>query len=109
MVSKEISESFPDVNKAHELIPSYDYLLKQFTPKNQYCIKSDRYFSKLPFQLTLSGRFNHIDFEYTQTVKKYMKEFAVLDSEISVFIQVDDKNKVSHVNILRMYFYSTLI
>jgi hypothetical protein len=72
LVSKEISESFPDVNKAHELIPSYDYLLKQFTPKNQYCIKSDRYFSKLPFQLTLSGRsyhVKHIDFEYTQTVK----------------------------------------
>ena len=28
LVSNEISESFPDVNKAHELIPSYDYLLK---------------------------------------------------------------------------------
>lgn len=38
-----------------------------------------------------------------------MKEFAVLNREISVFIQVDDKNKVSHVNILRKYFYSTLM
>ena len=87
------------------MIPSYDYLLKQFTPKNSYAMKADRYFSKLPFQLSLSGRSNHVkhvDFEYTQIVKKYMKEYAVENRNISIFIQVDDKNKVSNIKIIHL-------
>ena len=105
LVSKDIYETITNVQEAYEMIPSYDYLLKQFTPKNNYVMKADRYFSKLPFQLSLSGRSNHVkhvDFEYTQIVKKYMKEYAVENRDISIFIQVDDKNKVG--NFLDRFF-----
>ena len=99
LVSKDIYQNLGNVQEAYVIIPSYDYLLKQFTPKNKYVMKADRYFSNLPFQLSLSGRSNHVkhvDFEYTQIVKKYMKEYAVENRDISMFIQVDDKNKVGN-------------
>ena len=71
LVSKDIYQNLGNVQEAYEMIPSYDDLLKQFTQKNKYVMKADRCFSKLPFQLSLSGRSRyHVDFEYTQIAKK---------------------------------------
>ena len=50
-------------------IKSDDYLTKQLSPLNEYVRKSERYNSKLPFKLAMSGRSNHVkhvDFNYTQ-------------------------------------------
>jgi hypothetical protein len=50
-------------------IPSYDYLTKQLSPKNEYVHKSERFYSNLQFKLAMSGRSNHVkhpDFNYTQ-------------------------------------------
>ena len=58
-----------DIDEVHRNIPSYEYLTKQLSPKNDYVRKSDRYYSKLPFKLAMSGRSNHVkhvDFNYTQ-------------------------------------------
>ena len=106
LISKEVQECYPDVQEAHNMTPSYDYLLKQFTPKNNYAMKADRYFSRLHFQLSLTGRSNHVkhtDFDYTQAVKSYMKQYAVEYRDISIFIQVDDKNKVIYIIFVLMY------
>ena len=77
LVSKDIYDKFSNIQEAHDMIPSDDYLLKHFTPKNSYAMKADRYFSKLPFQLSLSGRSNHVKHIDFYIVKKYMKEYAV--------------------------------
>lgn len=78
LVSKEIEVHFTDESNVFDVdevarnIPSYDYLTKQLSPKNEYVAKSDRYFSSLQFKLALSGRSNHVkhpDFNYTQVNK----------------------------------------
>jgi hypothetical protein len=58
-----------DVDEVAKNIPSYDFLTKQLSPKNEYAKKSERFYSKLQFKLSMSGRSNHVkhpDFNYTQ-------------------------------------------
>ena len=86
-----------DYQKIYDSIPSIDYTQKQFCPRNQYAAKADRYYSELPFTLYSSSRTNHVrhvDFDYTQKLKMYLKEYAVENKDNAIFIQVDDKNKV---------------
>lgn len=86
-----------DSQKIYDNIPSLDYLRKQFCPRNQYVGKADRYYSELPFTLYSSSRTNHVkhqDFDWTQQLKTYLKEYSVENKDIAIFLQVDDKNKV---------------
>ena len=90
-------------DEIHNKIPSLDYTRKQFCPRNQYVRKSDRYYSELPYTLYSSSRTNHVrhpDFDYTQTLKMYLKEYAVENRASALFLQVDDKNKVHHNSII---------
>lgn len=77
LVSRQIEEYFTDensvidVNEVARNIPSYDYLSKQLSPKNEYNCKSERFYSSLQFKLAMSGRSNHVkhpDFNYTQVI-----------------------------------------
>lgn len=101
--SKQIEILYTDENgvvdqdKVARNTPCYDYLAKQLLPKDDYIRKSERLYSSLNFKLALSGRSNHVkhvDFNYTQVTKSYLKQYAVDSKENAVFIQVDDKNKV---------------
>lgn len=92
-----------DHQKIYDSLPSLDYTRKQFCPRNQYISKADRYFSELPFTLYTSSRTNHVrhqDFDWTQQLKMYMKEYAVENKDCAIFLQVDDKNKVSNYSII---------
>ena len=114
LVSKIITVRFTntdtdevDHQKVYDNIPSLDYTRKQFCPRNEYISKANRYFSELPFTLYSSSRTNHVrhqDFDYTQTLKMYLKEFAVENKDYAIFVQVDDKNKVSSC----LFFQSSL-
>ena len=91
-----------DYQKVHDSIPSLDYLRKQFSPRNPYIRKADRYYSELPFTLYSSSRTNHVkhqDFDWTQHLKSYLKEYAVENKDVAIFLQVNDKNKV-HMSII---------
>ena len=52
-------------------------------------MKAGRYFSKFPFQISLTGQSNHvkhINFEHTQNLKSNMKEYADFNRDISIHI-----------------------
>ena len=77
LVSHQVEEHFTDENSVIDVdevarnIPSYDYLTKQLSPKNEYIRKSERFYSSLQFKLAMSGRSNHVkhpDFNYTQVM-----------------------------------------
>jgi hypothetical protein len=77
LVSHQVEEHFTDENNVIDVdevarnIPSYDYLTKQLSPKNEYIRKSERFYSSLQFKLAMSGRSNHVkhpDFNYTQVM-----------------------------------------
>ena len=77
LVSHLVEEHFTDENNVIDVdevarnIPSYDYLTKQLSPKNEYIRKSERFYSSLQFKLAMSGRSNHVkhpDFNYTQVM-----------------------------------------
>lgn len=117
LVSNMIEEIYTDKDsgivdhqRVHDSIPSKDYTQKQFCPRNQYATKADRYYSELPFTLYSSSRTNHVrhaDFDYTQKLKTYLKEYAVENKQTAIFIQVDDKNKVPNF-IIYLYLRYTL-
>ena len=88
-----------DHDEVYNKIPSLDYTREQFCPRNQYVRKSDRYCSELPYTLYTSSRTNHVrhpDFDWTQKLKMYLKEYAVESKTSALFLQVDDKNKVNY-------------
>ena len=77
LVSHQFEEHFTDennvidVNEVARSIPSYDYLTKQPSPKNEYTCESERFYPSLQFKLAISGRSNpvkHPDFNYTQVM-----------------------------------------
>ena len=76
-------------------IPSEQWLRLQFAPKNPSSKASLQYTGNLHVKYQVQSRQlrkSHIDLQYASAIFRYMKDFAVLFRDNTVFVCMDDKH-----------------
>jgi hypothetical protein len=80
-----------------EPVPSEQWVRLQFFPKNPRAKTATQYRSRFKVKMMVQKRqfrFSHPDSHYCAAIFRYMREYAVLNRNISLFVSLDDKHKV---------------
>ncbi len=88
-VSKTCPEGTP--------VPSQQWVRLQFWPKNPRTKAAAQFRKKLPVKMMIQKRqfrINHVDGHYCATIFMYIREYAVLFRDSSVFVCLGDKHRV---------------
>ena len=79
------------------LIPSYEWARLQFWPKTPSAQKSLHYTGRFRLKFMVQQRqwrHQHIDAHYAASCFRYIREYAVLFRQYSMFISIDDKHRI---------------
>ena len=88
-VSKHCPEGTP--------IPSQQWVRLQFCPKNPRTKAAAQFRKRLPIKMMVQKRQfrqHHIDAHYCGAIFRYLREYAVMFRDFSLFICMDDKHRV---------------
>ena len=78
-------------------IPSEQWVRLQFWPKNPRTKAASQYTKRLPVKMMVQKRQfrqNHMDSHYCAAIFRYVREYAVLFRDSSLFLCLDDKHRV---------------
>ena len=91
LISERLEKKFPGEKKP---IPSLEWIRYQFWPKNPFSTSALRYTGRFPVKFGVQirqMRKSHPDARYVSVLLKYLKGFAVLNSQYTSYVSADDK------------------
>ena len=91
IVSERLEKKFPGEKKP---LPSLKWIRYQFWPKNPFSTSALRHTGRFRVKFGVQirqMRKDHPDARYVSVLLKYLKEFAVLNSQYTVYVSADDK------------------
>ena len=78
-------------------IPSESWVKYNFSPRNPRAKSSSHYTGRLKVRRQVQRRLyrkEHLDGYYCAALYRYLREFAVMYRDVSVFVSVDDKHRI---------------
>ena len=78
-------------------IPSNQWVRLQFCPKNPRTKAASQFRKRLPIKMVVQKRQfhqEHIDSHYCAAIYRYLREYAVMFRDMSVFACMDDKHRI---------------
>ena len=80
-----------------EPVPSEQWVRLQFCPKNPRSKTASQYKSQFNVKMMVQKRqfrHDHVDAHYCAALFRYMREFAILFRNLSMFVSLDDKHRI---------------